>query len=378
MKTNYYLRDILEILCPKAITSIMKKLLFFFLLATTLPVNAQTEVNAFLTGTQEGVTYYLPETKVNISFEAICIKRTPGEFSRYAERYLRVKDAIKEANVEWKLTGTSVELTGQPSPEKMFTIKLNGSKASNITLDKQGIIASINTDVATEEEEVAVAGTDVPDKKPGEDAGKYMTEEMLHATSTAKLAELTAKEIYSIRESKLAITRGQAENMPKDGYAIELILDELDKQEQALTELFVGRTDTITQSKCITVKPGEKCDTTKAVLIRFSRKLGFLDKENLAGEPVYYNLRDLKSVKLPTAEEMAKIKPLKKEGICYNIPGKAELEIYTGSKKILKEEIPVAQLGTTEILSKSLFNKSNTTIVVFDTATGGIISIEKR
>ena len=106
--------------------------------------------------------------------------------------------------------------------------------------------------------------------------------------------------------------------------------------------------------------------------------MGFLDKDNLAGEPVYYNLRDLKSVKLPTAEEMAKIKPLKKEGICYNIPGKAELEIYTGSKKILKEEIPVAQLGTTEILSKSLFNKSNTTIVVFDTATGGIISIEKR
>lgn len=361
-----------------AIISIMKKLLFFFLLATTLPVNAQTEVNAFFTGAQEGVTYYLPETKVNILFEAICIKRTPGEFSRYAERYLRVKDVIKEANVEWMLTGTSVELTGQPSPEKMFTIKLNGSKASNITLDKQGIIAAINTKVATQEEITEETGIATVYKKPGEDASKYMTEEMLHATSTAKLAELTAKEIYSIRESKLAITRGEAENMPKDGYAIELILDELDKQEQALTELFVGRTDTITHSKCITIKPSEKCDTAKAVLLRFSRKLGFLDKDNLAGEPVYYNLRDLQSVKLPTPEEIAKIKPLKKEGICYNIPGKAELELYTGSRMILKEEIPVAQLGTTEILSKSLFNKSNTTVVIFDTATGGITSIEKR
>ena len=52
--------------------------------------------------------------------------------------------------------------------------------------------------------------------------------------------------------------------------------------------------------------------------------------------------------------------------------------MYTRTRKLIKEEIPVAQLGTTEILSKSLFNKNNATKVVFDTATGGIISIEKR
>lgn len=166
--------------------------------------------------------------------------------------------------------------------------------------------------------------------------------------------------------------------MPNDGQAMQLVLDELDKQERALMELFIGRTDTIRQETRIIIEPSEDCDTTKAVLLRFSRKLGFLEKDDLAGEPVYYNLRDLKSVKRPTAEETAKKKPIKKEGICYNIPGKAEVEVYTRTRKLAKEEVQVAQLGTTEILSKSLFNKNNTTKVVFDTATGGIISIEKK
>ena len=347
----------------------MKRALFILILTTAVSGYAQTEVNAFFSGANEGVTYHLPDTKVEIILKATCIKKSPGEFSRYADRYLRVKDAIKEANSYWELTGAETATIGTPSPEKMFTVKLNGSNASNLTLDEQGIIAAINTrHPAAEEESQAAVET-----QRHTDASHYMTEEMLQASSTAKLAELTAKEIYAIRESKLAITRGQSENMPKDGQAMQLMLDELDKQEMALTELFIGRTD-----MRILIEPRENSDTTKAVLLRFSHKLGFVGKDNLAGEPVYYDFRDLKTVKRPTAEELKKRKPIKKEGICYTIPGKAEIEVYTRTRKLIKEEIPVAQLGTTEILSKNLFNKNNATKVVFDTATGGIISIEKR
>lgn len=352
----------------------MKRVLFLLTAIAAMYCHAQTEVNAFFTGAGEGVTYYLPDTEIEVTLNATCIKRIPGEFSRYAERYLRIKNSIDKAESFWELDGATIDKKGTPSPNKMFTVKLNNSTASNITLDKQGVIAAINTTVETpartETKEHTIAAH--------ADAGVYMTEEMLQATSTAKLAELTAKEIYAIRESKLAITRGQAENMPNDGQAMQLVLEELDKQEHALMELFIGRTDTIRQEIRIAIKPTEECDTTKAVLLRFSRKLGFLDKDNLAGEPIYYDLNDLKSVRRPSAEEMAKAKPIKKEGICYNIPGKAKIEIYTRTRKLVGEEMPIAQLGTTEVLSKSLFNKSNRTKVLFDTATGGIISIEKK
>lgn len=352
----------------------MRKVLLFLLALTVLPLFAQTEVSTFFSGTNEGITYCLPDTRIEITVKAACITRTPGEFNRYAERYLRVNNAITEAASLWEITEASVSTSGKPNNEKMYTIKMNSSSACNINLCNNGIIKSINIkelEEATENAAVAVAAV------KHIDATQYMTEEMLQATSTAKLAELTAKEIYTIRESKLAITRGLSENMPKDGQSMLLVLNELDRQEKALTELFTGRADTIYSSRSYTIEPTKESNTTKTVLFRFSRKLGFVDKDDLAGEPVYYNLRDMKTVHIPSPEELEKKKVLKKEGVCYNIPGKADFSLFTRSKKLYSAEIYIAQFGVTEILAKELFNKKATTKVLFNTATGGIISIEK-
>lgn len=354
----------------------MKKLLLLFAALATLPALAQTEVNTFFPGTNEGITYCLPDTRIEITVSAACITYTPGEFNRYAERYLRVNNAITEAASHWEMTDVNVTTTGKPNAEKMYTVRLNNSTACNINLCQNGIIRSIN--VKEEEKAVQDEGADTPAGNSHIDATQYMTEEMLQATSTAKLAELTAKEIYMVRESKLAITRGQSENMPKDGQSMQLVLNELDRQEKALTELFIGRTDTIYSSCKYIIEPTMGCDITKEVLFRFSRKLGFVDKNNLAGEPVYYNIRDMKSVYIPTAEELEKKKVLKKEGICYNIPGKVDFTLFTGNRNLYTGEIPVAQLGVTEILSKELFNRKVATKVLFNTATGGVISIEKQ
>lgn len=352
----------------------MKKLFLILATLTAIPALAQTEVNSYYTGANEGVTYYLPDTRIEITVNTACITYTPGEFNRYAERYLRIDNAISNADSYWEMTGVEVKGIGKPNPEKMYTVKLTNSTAGNITLNKDGIIEAINREGEAEMAEVPAAARSTKRVDPT----KYMTSEMLQATSTAKMAELTAKEIYTIRESKLAITRGLAENMPQDGLSMQLVLEELDKQERALTELFTGRIDTLYHSYTYMLDPTVDCDTTKAVLFRFSRKLGVVDKENLAGAPVYYNLRNLKSVKIPTAEELEKRKVIKKEGICYNIPGKAEFTVYTGSRKLYSGQVSIAQLGACEVLSKSLFNKKAATKVLFDTATGGIISIEEE
>ncbi len=352
----------------------MKKYIFLLAVAVATHCFAQTEVNSFFSGTNEGVTYYLPDTEIEITLNAICITRTPGEFNRYAEKYLRITDAITKSETFWEITGVNVATFGKPNPEKMYSIKINSSSASNIALDENGVIAAINTAAIKREKH----DSEKPNKKsPSANATQYMTEEMLQATSKAKLAELTAKEIYDIRESKLAITRGQAENMPKDGQSMHMVLAELEKQEKALTELFIGRSDTICKSYTCILSPTEESDITKEILLRFSHKLGFVENDNLAGEPIYYNFKNKKTVRIPTPEELEKKKILKKEGVCYNIPGKAELSLYTRSKKLFNEELSIAQLGTTEILSKTLFNRGETTKITFDPATGGIVKIEK-
>ena len=355
----------------------MKKIITAFIMALATPCVAQIDVSAFFSGTSEGVTYFLPETKINITVEASCITRTPGEFSSYAERFLHIKDAVTEPSNSWDIISIGSCSEGIPCKEKGYTVKLNGSTASNIKLNDKGIIEAINT--TAPDKEVPERKETLQNSGKHIDASQYMTEEVLTATSTAKMAELTAKEIYTIRESKLAITRGLSENMPSDGAAIALLLQELDKQERALTEMFTGCTDTLYHTYSYEFIPGSHCDTTKAVLFRFSRKLGILDKENLAGEPVYYDIKDLRTVTLHTADEIAADrKSIKKEGICYNIPGRARIEIYTRARTYVRKEIAIAQLGTVEILSKTLFGKSNTTKVLFDTTTGGIISIKRE
>lgn len=350
----------------------IKKIIFALLTFVAVPCAAQTDVKAFLSGTAEGVTYYLPKTTVEITVETECVTRTPGEFHRYADKYLRINNVIAAEEKFWEMKNISIKETGSPDKAKMFTVKLNSSTASNISLTDDGIIEAINTKLPAKE----CAATTAQHSTPKSDAKQYMTEEILQATSTAKMAELVAKEIYSIRESKLAITRGQSENMPKDGVSLQLILDELAKQEKALMELFTGTTDTTRVSRTVRFTPSSESDTTKAILFRFSRKLGVVEKENLAGAPIYYDFRNLHSVRIPTAEEVKK-KEIKKEGICYNIPGKAAFKVYTAGKVFYNEEIPVAQLGVTEVLAKTLFSKSANTKVIFDTATGGVISIDK-
>ncbi len=359
----------------------MKNLFFIIIASFTLPCYAQGDVNPFSTGLNEGVTYTLPDTRIDVTISTACITKTPGEFSRYAERYLRMKNSISKPETYWEMKELKIETSGKPNPEKMYTIKLaNNSTAGCISVDSKGIIAGINIDTEIEgEENTENSRTQQNAYTPTgkqTDASQYMTEEMLQATSTAKLAELTAKEIYTIRESKLAITRGLSENMPKDGLSMQLVLDELNKQERVLTEMFTGRIDTVYHSFSYTLEPKADCDTTKAVLFRFSRKSGVVDKDNLAGSPVYYSLKNLKSIDTQPAEVPAK-KIIKKEGVCYNIPGRALFEIYTPTRSFYKKEISLAQLGTTEVLSKVLFNKNAKTKVKFDTSTGEIISIEK-
>ena len=352
----------------------MKKVITAIILALAAPSMAQTILGNFFSGANEGVTYHLPDTKINISVEASCITQTPGEFYSYAERFLHIKNVINQTSNRWEITDIDCSNEGIPCKEKIYTVKLSNNATSNVTLNDKGIINAINTNVPAE---AASSNKLHPSTGNRIDASQYMTEEMLTATSTAKMAELTAKEIYAIRESKLAITRGQAENMPSDGAAISLLLQELDKQERALTEMFVGRTDTVYYTYRYSITPDELRDTTKAILFRFSHKLGAVDKENLAGEPVYYNIKDLRTVEQPTVDETAKKKSATQEGVRYNIPGRAKFEVYTRTKRFIEKEVAIAQFGIIEMLSKSMFSKNNAVKVLFDTATGGIISIKK-
>lgn len=58
-----------------------------------------------------------------------------------------------------------------------------------------------------------------------------------------------------------------------------------------MTEMFTG--NTVEQSQTFTVRITPK-EMQNAVISRFSTRLGVVDSNNLAGEPIYISITDLK------------------------------------------------------------------------------------
>ena len=105
-------------------------------------------------------------------------------------------------------------------------------------LTEDGLIKSIN--VPYSGNNTTKAATNTPASQRKANPRDFLTEEILMASSTAKMAELVAKEIYNIRESKNALLRGQADNMPSDGAQLKIMLDNLNLQEEAMVHIVAG------------------------------------------------------------------------------------------------------------------------------------------
>lgn len=320
----------------------------------------------------DGIVYYLPKSELQLEVLVDKVTYTPGEFCQYANRYLRLTGISATPDQYWIIKKITVVSAGVPDAENAYRVKLKEkTTTSQMELTPEGVIQAINTTLPKQNQSVAPTATA---NRPYVNPRNFMTEEILSAASTAKMAELVAKEIYSIRESKNSLTRGQADYMPSDGAALKLMLDNLEVQEQAMTEMFSGIT--LHEEKNIVVKVPITAQIEEAIAFRFSSKLGLLEANNLAGTPIYLSLSNLDQ---STSEEDAQNKKEKKrpEGIIYNIPGKGKVTVKSQTEKYFEGELPITQFGTTEVLMDNLFNKKTNTRVIFNPETGGVVKIDK-
>ena len=352
----------------------MKRLIILTgLLATTIIASAQTEVvTGVMRGKDYGVTYALPKTQIEIEVKANKITYIPGEFSKYADRYLRLNKVSADPEEYWELTSVQVKPVGIPDKDNVYFVKMKDKTvAPLIELTEDGIIKSIN--VPIDKKAAIPAQSLVPAQKKKVNPRDFLTEEILMANSTAKMAELVAKEIYNIRESKNALLRGEADNMPQDGAQLKIMLDNLNAQEDAMTKMFSGTRDK--EEKTFTIRLTPDKELNNEVAFRFSKKLGVVANNDLAGTPFYITLKDLKTVKMPQDDGKKKKEP---EGIAYNVPGQAQITLTDGKKKLYEGEVPVTQFGIIEYLAPVLFNKNSTIKVYFDPNTGGLLKVDRE
>ncbi|MDD2645224.1 MAG: DUF4831 family protein [Bacteroides sp.] len=344
----------------------------FFTAILLLPVIfscAQTRITTGVTqGRDYGIVYTLPKTTIEIEVQTKKESFTPGEFSRYAERYLHQTEVTTDNKEEWSIESVTVRSVGIPDKDKTYFIKMNDrSVAPLMELSEEGVVVSINrpfSPVVQKEEKVIT-------QKKRINPRDYLTEEILLANSTAKMAELVAQEIYNIRESRNILLRGQADYMPKDGEQLKLMLSKMEEQEEAMTQMFTGTKSIETKNFRFRLDPSEELNGK--VAFRFSTKLGVVDSDDLSGEPIYINLTNLQSV--PITE--AKGKP-KSNGVAYNVPGKGRVILTYLGKELVSSDLPITQFGVMEYLAPTLFNRRSTIQVQFNPNTGGIIKVDRE
>ncbi len=347
----------------------------FVLLLTGTTVTAQRTIRTNAVKSNNfGVVYSLPETSVVVKLKVKKTTYERGEFYQYSQRYLNIAP-VTEDHTDYLLE--DVIVVNRPIVDKAnsYMVAFRSNAISPyVSLTEEGLIAAINDDVQLEKED----SFDLPEAD-GEfiDPTRYLPAEVLHAGSNAKRAELIAKQIFELRQSKNDILMGDADNMPPDGEAYKVVMQELNNQEQALTEMFTGRSQSEYLVKEYTVVPTQNA-INKEVIARFSTKLGPVDTDNLAGEPIYLTLEPNANQDLPQEylTNPAAYEKKIRNGIVYNIPGKAQVTIEHNNKRLRSVEMDVVQYGSKDVMThKAITNKKRPLKIQFFPHLGAIKQI---
>ena len=303
-----------------------------------------TERLSTATDTARGIVYLLPKINIQIEVDTKCIQETPGMYFQYADRFLGMKEVIQNESIRYEITGFRLTTKTIPDISQAYLIS-TGKKGKNIViaLTPEGYLKSINGSKENEMPPVKVSTKtktmtkNIP--KSWETPGSSIfTKEMQQANSTAKMAELAANQLFTIRDTRFNMLTQDADKTPSDGRSYEIVLSELNRMESAYLELFKGKVTESNQTFTYTMNPQK--DSTD-VLLRFSLFKGVLDKNNLGGNPIFIEVKPL-----PVAAEKLRVdKAATPRGLYYRVPGQAVINITDGKDVLFTKEVTVPQFG---------------------------------
>lgn len=325
-----------------------------------------------------GVAYTLPKTQIIVKADATKTTRKAGEFYEYAERFLNISNPITTDEVIYNLTDIRTGTEGVPNKETSYLVEFrSNTTAPYVTLTKDGLICAINADAEFSNKDIEDSKP-IPQTKPLSNPNTFLSEETLRAGSKARQADLIAKQIFKLRETKSNILTGEADNMPPDGNAYKLVMEQIDEQEKALMSMFVGTETVESVSKTYTIVP-ENENIENKTLFRFSKKLGFVDENDLSGSPIAISLvsnEPIKETPILSPKEQKDLEKKFSQGIIYNIPSKANLKIDYANKTWVNKEYDIVQYGIQEVLAPRMFDNNKQPIkVIFFPDLGAIKQI---
>ena len=295
---------------------------------------------------ESALVYYSPKTDVVLNFNYTVERQEAGIYAQYAESMLGVKEWVKETRTTHRLNDVRITTHTSTDYSRPHKVSANAGIPMLLNINAKGLLVGYNVPLDKCEKKAFPKHPQEKAKEAAQLAVPYM-ENVLKAATPLAQAHAVAQQIMHIRETRMFLLSGEVEKEPADGKAMQLVLDELDKQEQALTELFVGKTVRSTETKRVVFDPAEAAQT----MWFFSEENGFTDAENI---------------------DAVELSP-----IVYNLPGNADVKVVYKDNALGERNIPIAQIGVDVPLTKELFKSADLPTILFNEQTGNVESITK-
>ncbi len=356
----------------------MKKLTILTI-AALLCTGLQAQTTQKLTANKSneyGLIYSLPTTALDIVIEVEKRVEQPGEDYKYAPKYLKANNPITAPSQTATVKSVTVIPHGVKNEEEQYLMQFKNGSAPFLILKDENLPTAINPDEppAADTPDLPVAVPAAPTPLESDAARQAVSEEMMQSQSHAKRAEIAASQIFDLRQSRSDLITGQADQMPPDGQALQLVLDNIAAQEAALTAMFMGTVQCSTQVKTVTYIPGDE-DLTNEIVARVSAVDGVTDVEDLSGTPLYLSMEVIKRGALPVNDK-GEEKKFPKGGVAYCIPGTAAVKISFNGKTFYQGNVDLAQLGVVFGLDPGLFtDKKAPAYLLLNPATGAITEL---
>lgn len=335
---------------------------------------------------EPALVYYSPKTILALDFTYTVEKHEVGPFAQYAEDLLGATDFVKENKTVYSLedvtigtkTEADLERPHKIAPEKGVDIQL-------LCLNEKNLLVGFNLSEEAEKVAAKKHPTCTKEAVKSRITSIYVApypEEVLKASTPQAQAYEIAKQIFHIRETRMYLLSGEVEHAPADGKAMQLVLEELDKQERELTELFVGKRSVQTEHKLVLWEKIRKSSfresTIQKNLLYFSEENGFTNKENVDADSITILIgRREQAYQVANLDQKASKKGEALSQIAYNLPGNALVQVSYKGRMIAERTIPVAQLGIDVPLPQSLFTGKELPKIRFDEKTGNLVRISK-
>ncbi len=334
---------------------------------------------------EASLVYYMPKNvlQVKIHYKATTYKA--GPYKDFAKELLGIDDVIQRNETDYELTKATVRTLTSPDFSRPVIVTANANiPLQLLALTKEGLLAGYN--VSSDELHPIYPAPQEPERPQGyhrsSDKIKAKTsipEEVTLATTKREKAELLAKQIYRLRETRIYLLSGEVDKMPTDGEATKEVLRQLEAEEQGLMELFIGTTSVRHLSETFVYEPSQ---SERYVLCRFSEADGLIDKEDEVGEPIVLNAQVMRQI-AGEAQDLTKEQGQRTKDkivlspIMYNLPGWLDYTIEYGVQCLASKSLPIAQFGIAVPLAQNLFTGKVLPQIVFNTQTGNIKTIHQ-